>query len=201
MELVGIQKHLIEGCVPKGQRFSFLNPRCCRLGGCDVDLMLAGSGDGGPQLAQDVLFLQPLDQTAVILVRNQIPAGRIKPDPKLIGRILEPGAEAVQHRALIFIGGSNGLRCCVVAGIHKNGLLDRLAHLGIIILELLQAIDLSTEIYNLCLQLLILGNFLGRKQSVLPTVRIQISLCVVPCLCALNTQFIDGHAHKITSKK
>ena len=49
MELVGIQNDLVEGSVTESQCAALLDPRSRRLGGCDVDFVLAAGGDGGAE--------------------------------------------------------------------------------------------------------------------------------------------------------
>ena len=74
MEFVRIQKDLTEGRIRKLKCAAFLNPCCSRLGRCNIDFVLAGSGNLMAQLTHDVLFIQNIDKTMVIFLRNKVAA-------------------------------------------------------------------------------------------------------------------------------
>nr|DAM78833.1 MAG TPA: hypothetical protein [Caudoviricetes sp.] len=196
MKLVGIQKNLREGSVTKGQCASLLNPGCRRFGGCDVDFMLTGSGNLCGELTHDVLLVEYINQTVIVLLRYQITAIGIHAFLQYIGYLLEVGAERLEHTLTVLIRGTSGLGLFIAVSLHRlchNGSVHRLIEGVLHFLHCLHTVDFSADILDLLLHSSIgLGILLG-EQAVLVTLGFHEGLCSLPCLVALLTHFQNSH--------
>ena len=109
MQFVGIKQNLSKGCITERQRTAFLNPCGSRLGGGNVNLVLAGGADDISERAHDVFFLKHLDESIVIFLRYQVTAVGINAFLQNIGNLLEVGSESLEHAVLILIRGTAAL--------------------------------------------------------------------------------------------
>ncbi len=198
MELVGIQVDLGELRITPGKFLTFVNPRCRRLCSCDVDFTLAAGSDGVTQLTEDVLFLQSLNQTGIILFGNKVTAVSVNALLENIADLSEVGTECFKHTVLVSIRSTSGLRLLVMCGIAVHRLFcnrsrGRLGKLGIHSGHSLHTLNFSTVVLNLLLHLCIGLCILIGKQTVLVVLGFHKSLCSLPSLVTLFTQFIDSH--------
>ncbi len=198
MELVGIQIDLGELRITPGKFLALVNPRCRRLGGCDVDFTLTTGSNGVTQLTEDILFLQSLNQTGIILFGNKIAAVSINALGQNIADLSEVGTECLKHTVLVSIRSTSGLRLLVMCGIavhrlFRNRSRGRLGELGIHSGHSLHTLDFSTEVLNLLLHLCIGLCILIGKQTVLVALGFHKCLCSLPSLVTLFAQFIDSH--------
>ena len=118
MELVCIHDLLVKGCITKSQCSSLINPCCCRFGCCNVDLVFPGSCDHSSKTTHDILLFQNLDQSAVVLNRNQITAVGIHTFLQDIGHLTEIGTHGSEHGLSVFIRSTSGFlfrvsSCCI----------------------------------------------------------------------------------------
>ena len=78
MQLVRVEDNLVECRIAEGEWCAFLNPRCRRLRGRDVDLVLAARRDRRRQGTQDVLLAEDVDEALVVFLRHKITAARVR---------------------------------------------------------------------------------------------------------------------------
>nr|DAG02517.1 MAG TPA: hypothetical protein [Siphoviridae sp. ctneY2] len=198
MEFMGIQIDLGKLCITPGEFLALIDPRSRRLGGSDVDLTLTTGGDGVAQLTEDVLFLQSLDQTGVILFGNQVATVSVNALLENIADLAEVGTESLEHTVLIGIGSTAGLGLLVIhrSAIHRlfgDGSRSGLGKLCVHSRHGFHTLDFSTVVLNLLFHLGIgLGILIG-KQTVTVALGLYKSLCSFPSLVTLCAQFVDSH--------
>ena len=187
MQLEGIQIFLVKGRITKSQCTAFLDPCRCRFGCCNVDLMLSGSGNLCSQTAHDVLLIQNIDQSAVILLRNQITAVCIHAFLQDIGNLAEVAPHGIQHCLSVLIGGTAGLWLLLSPGIRLSGqrLVDRLAQFLLPLLCFPVSVDRLRQVLNLHLHSFIGGIILRRQHTIFILMGIHKILCSLPHLCPL----------------
>ena len=78
MQLVRVEDNLVECRIAEGEWCAFLNPRCRRLRGRDVDLVLAARRDRRRQGTQGVLLAEDVNETLVVFLRHKITAARVR---------------------------------------------------------------------------------------------------------------------------
>ena len=195
MQFKSIQILLVKGRIPKGQRTAFLDPCRCRFGCCNVDLMLSGSGNLCSQTAHDVLLIQNIDQSAVILLRNQIAAVRIHAFLQDIGYLTEIASHSIQHCLSVLIGSTAGLWFLLSSGIRSacKRRIHRPVQLLFSLLCFLVTVNGLRQILDFCLHLLISGTVLRRKHTIFILMGIHKILRSLPHLCSLFDQFLDSH--------
>ena len=108
MELICIQHDLVEGCITEGESAAFLNPRCSRLGRCNVDLVLAAGSDRGAEATHDVLLVQHIDEPVVVFLRNEVAAVLVDAFLQNIADLAEVGAQRLQHTLAVLVRGATG---------------------------------------------------------------------------------------------
>jgi len=198
MEFVGIQVNLGEFCITPGEFLTLVNPRSRRLSGSDVDFTLTAGSDGVTQLTEDVLFLQCLNQSSVILFRYKVTAVGIHALLENIGHVTEVGTESLEHTVLVGIRSTSGLCLLTVhsLAVHRlfcNRSRGRLGKLGIHSGHSFHTLNFSTEVLNLLLHLCIGLCILIGKQTVLVALGFHKCLCSLPSLVTLFAQFVDSH--------
>ncbi len=77
MKFVRIKDSLIEGGITESELLAFVDPCSRRLGSCNIDLVLAGSGDSCSQTSYDVFFLKNINDSLVVLLGNEVSAIRV----------------------------------------------------------------------------------------------------------------------------
>ena len=195
MELVSIQNHLVEGRVREGKSLAFLYPS---RGGFDrryVDFVQAGSVDGRSQLAEDILFFQCLDETMVVFIRNQIPAGFVLTLPQDVADILEVGSQGSQHGRPVLVRCAS---CCGLARTPGQWLGCRATHCIIQLLQPFQPCNLLTVVLDFPLHFLIGLYIRSRDQAIVHSVCFKEVLGCFPCETALFLKFTHSHTHGIS---
>nr|DAK74381.1 MAG TPA: hypothetical protein [Caudoviricetes sp.] len=185
VEFVCVEDDLVEGRVPEGERRTFLNPRCRRFGGGNVDLVLPARCDDRRKRTQDVLFIQNVDETFVIFLENEIASAGIRPFLQDVLHLPKVRTESFEHRRAVCLACTPRLFCiersprsvgdCCRYRLCKLRLKNRLT---------LYALDVLAKREYLVLHLLIRLGILCRKTTVL-FVRIQKLLCLFPHFCTL----------------
>nr|DAE93038.1 MAG TPA: hypothetical protein [Caudoviricetes sp.] len=185
VEFVRVEDDLIEGRIAEGERRAFLNPRCRRFRGGDVDLMLAARGDGRCKRTKHVLLIQNVDQTLIVFLGNEIAAVCIHAFLQDILHLTEVCAKSLEHRGTIRLARASCLfrieRCarsvgdCRRHGLCKLRVENRLT---------LHALDVLAECKHLVLHLLVCLGVLCRKAAIL-LVFIEELLCLFPHFCTL----------------
>nr|DAD76428.1 MAG TPA: hypothetical protein [Siphoviridae sp. ctP6p7] len=191
MEFVRIQKDLTEGRIRKLKCAAFLNPCCSRLGRCNIDFVLAGSGNLMAQLTHDVLFIQNIDKTMVIFLRNKVAAIGIDTFLQDVGYLTEVGTKCLKHTSLIFIRSTTGL-CRLLScsnRLRSERLVYRLIELCLQCFLSFQTSDFFAKVSDFLFHSGVGCIILGSKSTFLGTVRIKKCLCSIPCSVALFTQF------------
>nr|DAM98148.1 MAG TPA: hypothetical protein [Caudoviricetes sp.] len=195
MELVGIEQNLGEGRIRELESAAFLNPCCSRLSGCDVDFVLAGSGNLVGQLTHDVLLVEDIDEAVVILFRNEVTAVCIYALLKDIADLTEVGAHSSEHSFLIGIGSATGLFLLLIASGRLGGerSVHRLGKLSLHCLLTLQTRDFLAEVSDVLLHLGVSGVVLSSQSTVFGTMGIEKCLSGIPCSVTLFAQFKNSH--------
>ena len=191
MELVGIQQNLVEGRIRKLKCAAFLNPCCSRLGRCNIDFVLAGSGNLMAQLTHDVLFIQNINKAMVIFLRNKVAAIDIDTFLQDIGYLTEIGTKCLKHTSFIFIRSTTGL-CRLLSSsdrLRSERLVYRLIELCLQCFLSFQTSDFLAKVSNFLFHSGVGRIILGSKSTFLGTVRIKKCFCSIPCSVALFTQF------------
>ena len=191
MELVGIQQNLVEGRIRKLKCAAFLNPCCSRLSRCNIDFVLARSGNLMAQLTHDVLFIQNIDKTMVIFLRNKVAAIGIDTFLQDIRYLTEVGTKCLKHASLIFIRSTTGLYRLFSSSnrLRSERLVYRLIELRLQCFLSFQTSDFLAKVSDFLFHSGVGRIILGSKSTFLGTVRIKKCLCSIPCSVALFTQF------------
>ena len=180
MELVRVENDLVEGRIAEGERCAFLNPRCRRLRGRDVDLVLAARRNRRRQGAQDVFLAEYVDEALVVLLRHEIAAACVRTFLQDVLCLSEIRAQRLEHRGAVGVTRPALLvfskRCARHIG---DGLSDRTRKFRIENRLALHALDVFAERENLVFHLLVCLGILCRKTSFL-RVFIQERLCLLP---------------------
>ena len=168
MKLMCIQDLLVKSRIPESQRPAFLNPACRRLGSRNIDLVLPGSHNPCGKTAHDILFIQNINQSSVILLRNQITAVSIHALLKDIGNLAEVASQCIQHCPAVFIRSTSCLLLTLAAGIRLPGqrLVYRLVQVLFHFLSLAVAVNRLCQILNLRFHPLIGCTVLRRQHPV-----------------------------------
>ena len=195
MELMRIHDLLSELRVGKLQCSTLFNPCRGRLGSCDVDLVLAGSGDVGCKAPHDVLFIQDIDEAVVPLLRNEVSAIGIHTLLQDVGNLMEVRAHGGQHILGILIRSTSLLlRLLTACGRHvgkrRRSRLTQLCLNGSLTI---QTVDLLGEICDLLFHAVIGFSIGGRKDAVLSSVCFEEGLCCLPRSCSLCNQILYVH--------
>ena len=98
---MGVKQNLREGRVTESKRSTLINPCRRRSCGCDIDFMLTAGRDPGSQLTDDILFLQTLNKTVIILNGDKITAVRVNALLQDSADLTEVGAERLQQSWLV----------------------------------------------------------------------------------------------------
>ena len=180
MELVRVENDLVEGRIAEGERCAFLNPRCRRLRGCDVDLVLAARRDRRRQGTQDVFLAEYVNETLVVFLRHEITAACIRAFLQDVLDLPEVRAQRLEHRGVVSITRPARLlfaqRCARQIGDCRR---RRLCKLCIENCLTLHALDVPAERENLVFHLLVCLDILCRKTPFL-RVFIQERLRLLP---------------------
>ena len=184
MKLMCIQNLLVKSRIPKSQCPAFLNPACRRLGSCNIDLVLPGSHDPCGKTAHDILFIQNINQSSVILLRNQITAVGIHSLLKGIGNLAEVASQCIQHCPAVFIRSTSCLWLTLAACIRLPGqrLVYRLVQVLFHFLCLAVAVNRLCQILNLRFHSLISCTVLRRQNTIFILMGIHKILCSFPNL-------------------
>ena len=184
MKLMCIQNLLVKGRIPESQCPAFLDPACRRLGSCNIDLVLPGSHNPCSKTAHDILFIQNVNQSSIILFRNQITAVGIHALLKGIGNLAEVASQCIQHCPAVFIRSTSCLWLTLATCIRLPGqrLVYRLVQLLLPFLSLAAAVNCLCQIINLRFHPLIGCTVLRRQHPVFILMGIHKILCSFPNL-------------------
>ena len=198
IELVRIQKDLCKGCVTERECAAFLDPRSGRRSRCNVDLVLTGCGDDMTELSHDVFLGKRLNEAGIILFGYEVAAVSVNTLAKDIAHLVEVAAKGGEHSGAVGIGSTTGLGLLISGGLAVHGLLGDGRGSGSVQLRFhcghgFHALDLGAIVLHLLFQLSIGLGILFGKKAVLVALGFHKSLCGIPSLVALFTQFIDRH--------
>nr|DAZ85297.1 MAG TPA: hypothetical protein [Caudoviricetes sp.] len=199
MQLVGIEVNLAESSVTEGKLAAFLDPRCCRLGTGDVNLVLAAGSDDIGETTEDVLFSQHINEAGVVLFRHKVTAVLVDSFGKYIGDRAEVSTQGLEHTSLIRIGStaSFGLTVTgILATVHRlvsDRSVDRLIEFGFHSLHRLHTLDFRGVVLHLLFHFGIGLSVLVGEQTVLVTLGLHKGLCSLPCLVTLFSEFQNSH--------
>ena len=191
MKLVGIHKDLFKSGIAERQCPAFLNPGCGRLGSCDVDLVFAGSGNAGAQFTHDVLFIQNINESVVVLFRNKVTAIGVYTFLQNIAHTLEAGTKCIQHSRFISIRCTTFLFGHLLIGYrlgHDRSIYGTV-HLRLHSLHLFHTLNLRSVCLHLLFHLSVGLCILFGKQTVLITLGFYEGFCSLPCLFAILSHF------------
>ena len=180
MELVRVENNLVERRIAEGERCAFLDPRCRRLRGRDVDLVLATRRDRRRQGAQDVLLAEDVDEALVVFLWHKITAACIRAFLQHVLNLAKVRAQRLEHcgavgiaRPALFVFSKR--RTWHIGDCRRR----RFCHFRIENRLTLHALDILAERENLILHLLVRLGILRRKTSFL-RVFIQKRLRLLP---------------------
>ena len=180
VELVRIENDLVEGRIAEGERCAFLNPRCRRLRGRDVDLVLAARRDRRCKGTQDVLLAEYVNEALVVFLRHEIAAAGIRAFLQDVLDLSEIRAQRLEHRGTVGVTRPARLlfaqRCARHIGDCRR---RRLCKLCIENRLPLHTLDVLAERENLVFHLLVCFGILRREMPVL-RVFIQERLRLLP---------------------
>ena len=184
MKLMCIQDLLVKSRIPESQRPAFLDPACCRLGSRNIDLVFPGSHDPCGKTAHDILFIQNINQSSVIFLRNQITTIGIHALLKGIGNLAEVASQCIQHCPAVFIRSTSCLWLTLAACIRLPGqrLVYRLVQVLFHFLSLAVAVNRLCQILNLRFHSLIGCTVLRRQNTIFILMGIHKILCSFPNL-------------------
>ena len=144
------------------------------------------------QLAEDVLFLQGLNERALVFVRREIAALRLHAHLQGVEHFMRYGlgAHGAPEGRLVFVGGAPGL---ALIGIHAGALGDGFAH-GLAQFAVdgsltFEAFDLPAEIDHIGLHAVVGRGVLGGEHPVVAAPAVEERFGGVPRLGALFAQF------------
>ena len=130
----------------------------------------------GCKTTHDVLLIQHINQTAVILFGNQITTICIHTFLQKVGYLAEVGTHSGEHGLFIGIGRTALLlltsRCSSI-GLASDGAIDRLRQFSLTLLNTLGAVDGFGQRIELCLHVLIGGVILCGQFALLVLVSVQ----------------------------
>nr|DAI94590.1 MAG TPA: hypothetical protein [Caudoviricetes sp.] len=202
MQLVGIQQNLVEGCITEAECATLLDPSCCRLSCCNVDLVLTGCSNLVTKLTQDVLLGKDINQAMVVLIRYQITTICVHTFLQYVRDLLEVRTKGSEHSGLIGIRSTTGL-CRLLScsnRLRSERSIYRLGKLGIQCLLALQTSDFLAKVCDILFHPGIGCIVLGSEGTLLGTMRIQKCFSSIPCVVTLFAKFINRHS-SITSIK
>ena len=195
MEFMGIHHDLIEGSVPEGQRLTLFNPCSCRLGGSDIDLVLAGSGDGRCQPSEDVLFIELVNESLVPLCRDQVAAVCIVAFLKDIADLMKVGPHGSKEVHRILVGSPASKGCVIYTGTRLigDGPAGRLTQLLLHLHPTLLTLNRCSEVIDVGFHLVIGGTVLCRHRAIFHGMGVEKLLCRLPCRGSLRVHFLNIH--------
>ena len=180
MQLVRVEDNLVECRIAEGEWCAFLNPRCRRLRGRDVDLVLAARRDRRRQGTQDVLLAEDVNETLVVFLRHEITATCIRAFLQHVLHLAKVRTQRLEHCGAISIARPARLlfaqRCARHIGDCRR---RRFCKFDIENRLTLHALDVFAERENLILHLLVCLGILRQKTSFL-RVFIQKRLRLLP---------------------
>ena len=188
MEFVGIKNLLLKCRITKRQCLTFLNPCCRWLCGCDVNLMLPGSGNLCGNTTHDILLCKHINKSVVILFRHKITTICIHTFLKDIGYLSEVGTECCKHSLLILIRCTSRLYFSlwlILIRLSSNRGIYRLGKFLLPSLGSLLSFDGIGKFLDFSLHSAVGFLILGRKVTILVLVGIHKVLCCFPHLCSL----------------
>ena len=157
----------------------------------DRDLAVAAGMDDRRQAAEEVLFLELVDELMLEFIRHQVAAISIRAHAQgilYIDKVLM--ADAVPEGFLVSKGCTAFLFRHLVpcTGLFRDGRRCRLGQLGIELLLAFQAVDFLAQVHHIFFHLVVPGSVFCRYHAVLITGHIQEGFRRIPEVLALLAQ-------------
>ena len=157
----------------------------------DGNLAVAAGVDDRGQAAEEVFFLQLVDELVFEFIRHQVTAigiGACTQGVLYIDEVLM--ADAVPESLTIGIGRTAFLFCSILTCAREfgNRCRGRLCQLGIELLLAFQAVNFFAEVHHICFHLVVASRVFRRHHAVLITDGIQKILGGIPQILAFLTQ-------------